>query len=156
MPVLRAAASVVIAAPASTVYGIIADYRIGHPAILPPQYFEDFVVEAGGQGAGTRIRFTMRSYGSRLPCQAYVTEPEPGRLLVETDERTGTTTRFLVEPLDGGRARVTFETDYHQARGPRGWLEALLVPRYLRTVYAAELQMLAERATLTARNTLSG
>jgi hypothetical protein len=142
-------------APASTVYGIIADYRIGHPAILPPQYFDDFVVEAGGQGAGTRIRFTMRSYGSRLQCQAHVTEPEPGRLLVETDERTGTTTRFLVEPLDGGRARVTFETDY-QARGLRGWLETLLVPRYLRTVYAAELQMLAERAALMARSAPSG
>ena len=144
MGVLRVTTSRTLAAPAATVYGILADYREGHPSILPPRYFEDFRVEAGGLGAGTRIRFTMRSYGSRVPCEALVAEPEPGRVLVETDSRTGTTTRFIVESLDPRRSRVTFETDYHTA-GIRGWLESLLVPRYLETVYAAELDLLQRR-----------
>src|SRR5262245_48401151 len=112
MGVLQVTASRTVTAPAATVYGIIADYRDGHPSILPPRYFEDYRVEAGGQGAGTRIRFTMRSYGNRVPCEALVTEPEPGRVLVESDPNTGTTTRFIIEPLDGGRSRVTFETSY--------------------------------------------
>src|SRR5262245_29614006 len=115
MPVLRVIASRTVAAPAALVYGILADYREGHPSILPPRYFEDFRVEAGGQGAGTRIRFTMRSYGNRVACQADVSEPEPGRVLVETDAKTGTTTRFVVEPVDPNRSRVMFETDYHTA-----------------------------------------
>lgn len=145
MPILRVKASAIIPAPAPTVYGIIADYRRSHASILPPRYFSDLQVEEGGQGAGTRIRFTVHAYGSRQIHRARVTEPEPGRVLVETDEDTGTPTRFVVEPLEAGKSRVTFETEY-RARGLRGWIEALLVPSYLRKVYAAELQLLARRA----------
>jgi hypothetical protein len=141
MTTVRVTAATIIDAPAATVYRILADYREGHPSILPPRYFEDFQVEAGGQGGGTRIRFTMRSYGRRVPCRAEVTEPEPGRVLVETDPSTGTTTRFVVEALEARRCRVTFETDYH-ARGLRGWLESRFVPGYLRAVYAEELELL--------------
>lgn len=137
-----------VSAPPATVYGIISDYHRGHPSILPPQYFEDLVVEAGGQGAGTRIRFTMKSYGTRTVCHARISEPEPGRVLVETDERTGSVTQFIVEPLADGQTRVTFDTEY-RARGLRGWIEALLVPAYLRKVYAAELELLAQRAEAT-------
>ena len=115
-----------------------------------PKYFENLQVEEGGQGAGTRIRFTMISFGSRLLCRARVTEPEPGRVLVETDEATGTTTRFIVEPLESCKTRVTFETDYH-AKGMRAWIEKLLVPGYLRKAYAAELELLKQRAVTEQR-----
>ncbi|MEO8453409.1 MAG: hypothetical protein ABI647_26730 [Gemmatimonadota bacterium] len=87
------------------VYGLIADDRKGHPSILPPQYFENLEVEEGGYGAGTRIRFTMLSYGTRRVCRAHVTEPEPGRVLVETDIETGTSTRFVPRYLDKVYAR---------------------------------------------------
>jgi hypothetical protein len=145
MPVLTVRASTNVPAPAALVYDLIADYRVGHPSILPPQYFQDLVVEEGGKGAGTLIRYTVLSYGTRQVARARVTEPEPGHILVETDERTGTETRFIVESLGEASARVTFETHY-QARGLRGWIEALLVPRYLRQVYAAELALLVQRA----------
>ncbi len=145
MPLLTVRASTIVSAPAATVYGLIADYRVGHPSILPPQYFRDLVVEEGGQGAGTVIRYTMLPYGAKEPARARVTEPEPGRILVETDERTGAMTRFIVEPLAGGKTRVTFETRY-PARGLRGWIEFFLVPRYLSKVYAAELALLTRRA----------
>ena len=47
------------------VYRIIADYRNGHPQILPKQ-FSNLCVDAGGYGAGTVIRFSMTVMGSRI------------------------------------------------------------------------------------------
>lgn len=145
MSTLRVDASAIIQAPPPVVYALIADYRHGHPSILPPEYFEDLVVEGGGQGAGTRVRFTMKAFGTKEVSRALITEPEPGRVLVETVEGRGIVTTFTVEPSTGGESKVTLTTDY-PAKGVRGWLEALVVPRYLRKVYAAELRLLARRA----------
>ena len=150
MPTLRIKASAVIPAPAPTLYDLIADYRQGHPSILPPQYFENLVVDEGGRGAGTKIHFTMRSFGTRTVLRADITEPEPGRVLVETYPETGNVTRFIVDPIEDRKTRVTFETEY-LARGLRGWIEALLVPRFLAKVYAAELNLLARRAVEASR-----
>lgn len=146
MPTLRVKAQATLPASPATIYGIIADYRVGHPAILPPQYFEGLAVDAGGTGAGTRIRYTMKAYGKRTACRASITEPEPGRVLVETEETTGSVTTFTVDALADGRSRVTFETVY-PAPGLLGWIESLVVPRYLAKVYAAELQLLARRSS---------
>jgi hypothetical protein len=78
--------------------------------------------------------------------RADVTEPVPGRELVETDVATGAATRFLVEPVSDGRAsRVTFETTWCRP-GLGGWAERCLAPRYLRKVYRAELALLNEEA----------
>ena len=152
MPVVRVTATAVVPASAAIVYGIIADYRRGHPSILPPKYLEDLIVESGGYGEGTTIRFTMRSFGTRHVSHARITEPEPGRVLVETDHQTGTVTTFLVEGVTDSSTRVTFVTDYH-ARGLRGRIEALLVPAYLKKVYAEELDLLAVRAAEAVRGT---
>ncbi len=51
----RIVASSFIRAPASQVYAIIADYRNGHPRILPQPYFVSLNVDQGGIGAGTAI-----------------------------------------------------------------------------------------------------
>src|SRR5262249_9888794 len=131
---VRVVESLEIPAPAATVYGLIADYRVGHPSILPPEFFRDLVVERGGYGAGTVIRFTMVACGRETHARATVTEPEPGRVLLETDEATGTTTHFIVEPLAADRTRVTFETLWPR-KGLLGWVVGLMVPGYLRTVY---------------------
>jgi len=134
--------SSIVAAPAAVVYGILADYRDGHPSILPRRYFDGLEVETGGLGAGTRIRFRMRAFGAVRSVRADVTEPIPGRELVETDVTTGAATRFLVEPVSDGRAsRVTFETSWRRG-GLGGWAERCLAPGYLRRVYRAELALL--------------
>ena len=139
-------ATTIVGAPAPVVYGILADYHEGHPAILPPRYFDGFEVETGGRGAGTRIRFRMRAFGQTRSVRADVTEPVPGRELVETDMATGAATRFLVEPVSDGRAsRVTFETTWCRA-GIGGWAERWFAPHYLRKVYRAELALLDEAA----------
>jgi hypothetical protein len=63
MPFIRAAESLEIPAPSQVVYDIIADYREGHPRILPPEYFGRLEVDVGGRGAGTKIRFEMKAFG---------------------------------------------------------------------------------------------
>lgn len=141
MPVIRASESLVIAAPAATVYDIIADYREGHPRILPPEYFGRLDVEAGGRGSGTRIRFEMKAFGRATVASGLVTEPTPGRELVETLD-SGIVTTFLVESLAPDSSRVTITTQYERP-GLRGWIESLLSPGYLRRVYQAELALLA-------------
>jgi hypothetical protein len=146
VPEIRVSQSAIVSAPAPVVYGIIADYREGHPAILPRPFFQGLEVESGGVGAGTRIRVRMRALGKVRTLHAAVTEPVPGRELVETYVETGAATRFLVEPADDGRAsRVTFETSWRRG-GFAGWVERWLVPPYLRGVYRAELALLEQEA----------
>lgn len=132
--------------PAAAAYAVIADYRDGHPRILPPA-FHGLTVEEGGVGAGTVIRFAMRVLGRDTWTRAAITEPEPGRVLVETglDDSTVVTT-FTVEPLDGGRrARVRFDTVWTQG-GLGGWIARLVAPAMLRRVYAQEMALLAQVA----------
>jgi len=150
MAEIFASSSAVIPAPPGTVYRLIADYEHGHPSILPPEYFPSLTVEAGGFGAGTRINFEMRAFGRVSRVRANITEPEPGRRLVETAPELGLETEFLVEPVGSGeRSRTTIATRYRRP-GVRGWLERLVVPRFLRRVYDAELRLLAKRAQAAA------
>lgn len=135
-----------VGAPADVVYGIIADYRNGHPQILPKQYFEWLEVEQGGRGEGTVIRFQMRVLGQTRVLRAVVTEPEPGRVLVETDTGgAGPVTTFTVEPEESG-SRVTFSTELTSARGPVGVLERFVLKRILRRIYRRELEQLGRVA----------
>ena len=145
MTTIRAMASAVIPAPAEVVYGIITDYHTGHPRILPPAYFAGLVVERGGVGAGTRIRCQMRSFGRTRTFRADITEPEPGRRLVETLLDSDIVTVFTVDHASGSSSLVAIETRYERT-GLRGLVERLLSPPFLRKVYRAELDALAATA----------
>lgn len=140
-------AEAAIDAPPAVVYGLIADYRRGHPRILPSPYFQDLIVEQGsGVGAGTLIRYKARLGGVTRELRAQVTEPEPGRVLVETDLDTGVRSTFTVAPRDEGRGtHVTIATEF-PPRGLRGWLEAMFARRLLPKIYALELANLARIA----------
>jgi hypothetical protein len=135
-------------APPERVYAIIADYRVGHPAILPKQ-FTSLVVETGGTGAGTVIRCELRVLGQKQAFRAAVTEPQPGRVLVETIiEGDPLVTSFTVDPADGGRAsEVTISSVITRKPGVRGIIERFLSPRILAPMYRDELQLLNEYAT---------
>lgn len=151
MPRINATASAVVDAAPATVYGIIADYRNEHPHILPPTFFRNLTAERGGVGAGTRIRFEMTAFGKTRTVWGDVTEPEPGRVLVETYPETATETTFIVDPIDGGRsAKVTIVTAWTRP-GLQGLVEQVLAPRLLRKVYAEELALLAQRARLRSQ-----
>lgn len=136
-------ASATIDAPASKLYEILANYREGHPAILPRPPFVGLEVEQGGVGAGTIIRVTMRALGRDQFFRAVVSEPEPGRTLVETND-TGYVTTFIVDPdTSGERSKVTISTEPPARPGVGGALERLFVGRFLRTAYERELENLA-------------
>jgi len=139
--------SAIIGAPAERVYEIIADYHEGHPAILPTRYFTNLKVLEGGQGVGTSIVVQMNVFGSKALLNLRVTKAEPGRLLVEEDEVTGTVTTFSLEPLADGQTRVTIATETRTSPGLRGLLEKVMNPPITRRIYREELQKLAEVAT---------
>lgn len=122
---------------------MLADYREGHPAILPKRYFPWFAIEKGETGAGTAIRFAFHLPGARRTVRALVAEPEPGRILTETDLDNGAVTRFLVEPTaDEWVSQVTIETTWDR-HGLAGWVERWLAPSFLERVYLEELSNLA-------------
>lgn len=157
------AASAVLAAPADRVYAAIADYRDAHPRILPRPEFVDLEVEAGGYGAGTRIRYSMRAFGRTRSGRAEISEPEPGRVLVERDATNDLVTTFIVEPVDAPagaespRTRVTISTELRVSRNGRGLatrLERALAAPFLRKLYLrelAQLEVVASEHAVVAR-----
>jgi hypothetical protein len=142
--VVRAAAEI-DGAPAE-VYALLSDYRVGHPSILPKPYFKEVIVEEGGQGAGTVVRVLMAVMGKDYPYHLIVSEPEPGRVLQETDLEQDLVTTFTSDPLSGGlQTRLTITTTLKASPGLKGALEKLLYPMTLRPIYKKELQNIAAR-----------
>lgn len=126
------------------VYTLLADYRQGHPRILPPAYFTGLEVERGGIGAGTVFRVQMRAMGQTATYHMEVSEPAPGRVLVETDAAAGVVTTFTVTPVDGGqRARLSIATEWAPKGGLPGLIERLVTPPVARHIYRAELRQAA-------------
>ena len=140
----KLSASALIEVPAQKVYEIIADYNNGHPRILPKPPFVALRVEEGGTGAGSMILIEMRVLGQIQTIRSVVTEPEPGRVLVETNDN-GYVTTFTVEPrAEGQHAHVTIETDMSGGRGGLlGVFERWFVARLMRPAFARELENLA-------------
>jgi uncharacterized protein YndB with AHSA1/START domain len=137
-------ASKLISAPAQTVYDLIADYRNGHPHILPKPYFVSLEVEQGGYGAGTIINYQMQLMGRIQSFHSTITEPEPGHILVETDRNTGAVTTFTVDPrVNGQEAFVTITTATNVPGGILGKIQGWLTTQLLRPIYLKELDQLA-------------
>jgi hypothetical protein len=148
---LRVEARANVGAAAPDVYRMIADYRTGHTRIIPPRYFRNLEVEKGGYGAGTLIRYDLLAFGTTYHARARVTEPEPGRVLVETDLEKGAVTTFTVQPLGVSESRVTIATEMPIRSGLVGWLERAMTGSFLRRVYAAELAQLDSEVRAGAR-----
>lgn len=135
----------IIDATPQQIYAVISDYKQGHPAILPKPYFEDLIVEQGGQGEGTVALAKMNVMGVRRTFRMVITEPEPGRVLREVDEQAGVDTRFVIEPLEGGKkSKITIITDSKVSAGFAGLMERLMNPPITRRIYKQELQQLAD------------
>ncbi|HSP14553.1 MAG TPA: SRPBCC family protein [Thermoanaerobaculia bacterium] len=129
----------------SRVYSIIADYHFGHPAILPPKYFKKLEVLAGGTGAGTRVRGNVEVLGRRITFEHVVSEPEPGRTLVESDVTGSSTTHFIVDAIDSGLGtQITIQTQFRTEReGLLGRIERWSTAATLKRIYEQELAILA-------------
>ncbi len=140
MGTVRASAERLVDAPADVVYGCIADMRDHHPHFLPPA-FSGFQVESGGVGAGTVVRFTVTAGGRQREYRMEVSEPEPGRMLTESDTNSSLVTTFVVEPRgDASSVRVT--TTWTGAGGIGGFFERRFAPNAMERIYADELDRL--------------
>ena len=127
-------------APADTVYRYIADMREHHPHFLPPA-FSDFRVESGGVGAGTIVRYKMTAGGRTREIRAKVAEPEPGKILTESDTGSSAVTTFTVSP-QGAASLVRISTTWDGAGGIGGLFERMFAPRVMRAIYTDELDRL--------------
>ena len=131
-----------VRAPADRVYDLIADYRSGHPRIVPAKYFSNLLVERGGRGAGTVITYEMKLVGKVRKARARITEPHPGRELVETVEGDGIVTTFRVEPTGAAASDVTISTNFPTRGGVLGSLEGIMVRKLLTPIYREELALI--------------
>ena len=138
-------ATEVLDARPEDVYTTIADYRKGHPSILPKESLYDLQVEEGGYGAGTIIRFKSRILGVEQSFYQLVSEPEPARVFVEQDIDSvqNLATTFTVIPLEQGqKSHVEIATTMNTSPGLKGIFERIAFPIVLPPVYRKELKLL--------------
>src|SRR5262249_17076451 len=115
-----ASAERTIAAPAGDVYRYLADMQL-QSRFLPPPFF-DYQVEQGGVGEGSVVRFKIKFAGGVRELRMQVTEPEPGRTLVQTDtEGSGLVRTFTVTP-QGERALVNITSSFDGESGVAGFV----------------------------------
>ena len=133
-----------VEAPADAVYRYVADMREHHPRYLPAA-FSDFQVESGGTGAGTVTRFKVTAGGRTREYRMRVDEPEPGRVLTESDTGSSLVTTTTVAS-QGGASLVTISTSWNGAGGIGGFFEKMFAPRAMRAIYTDELERLAAYA----------
>lgn len=126
-------------------YGILRDYAHGHPKILPREHFTSVSVLKGGQGTGTVVKLTMRAFGSEVTNVMTVTEPEPGRLIVERDDDAGVVTSFSLTPIEGSsKTSLRIATEWKAKPGIKGFIEGVLTPCVARMMYKKEFRKIAE------------
>ena len=147
MKYYRVSASRRVDAPPAQVYAVIADYRQHHPNIVPPEYFGRLDVLEGGVGAGTRTRVEMRVLGKTHVFEQLVTEPEPGRVLMEANQDGSAVTTFTVEAAGASASQVTITTDLAMRPGLTGLLERVAASILFPRIYTRELARLASYVT---------
>jgi uncharacterized protein YndB with AHSA1/START domain len=140
---MRVSESAIIPAPPQRVYRVLADYHQHHPRIVPPKYFKKLEVLQGGTGAGTRTRITMRVLGATRVFEHVVSEPEPGRVLVEAEPDGSNPTTFTVDPAGDAATRLTISTELKGRPGVAAAIERWLSARVLPGIYRAELARIA-------------
>ena len=133
-----------IDAPADEVYSYLADMHL-HQRFLPPA-FSDFKIEQGGVGAGTVTSFKITAGGRTRSYRMQVSEPAPGRTLVETDTGSSLVTTYNVAP-QGGKSLVSITTSWDGASGIGGFFERTFAPRAVERLYNEALDRLNAYAT---------
>jgi hypothetical protein len=150
---IKVKASAVLEARPEDVYATIADYHQGHPNILPKENLYDLQVEQGGYGEGTIIRFKARILGIEQSLRHRVSEPEPGRVLVEQDIDTmqNETNIFTVTPLEQGqKSHVEIAVVTNASPGLKGLVERVVILSIFPSMLRKELKLLeavAQRRT---------
>lgn len=123
-----------IGAPAERVRAAVADYAQTRRQILTEQ-FDDYRVEAGGHGPGTRAHWTLAATRKRVrDVLVDVADGGEGRL-VERDANSSMVTTWTVGPAGPDRSTVTIESTWNGAGGIGGFFERRFAPKGLRRIY---------------------
>jgi hypothetical protein len=141
-----ATAERVVRAPADVVRAALADYATTRPAVLPEQYSE-YRVDAGGEGAGTRVHWRLQATSKRVREQDVVVTEGPGGALVESDANSSMVTTWTVHPADAGASTVRARTTWNGAGGIGGFFERTFAPRGLARIHEALLERLERTVT---------
>ena len=136
-----------VRAPAEQVRTALADYEGTRRRVLGEQ-FSDYRVEAGGQGAGTRVHWRFAATQKRVRDQL-LDVTEPAGTLVESDANSSMVTTWTVVPADAGTSTVRVRTTWNGAGGIGGFFERTFAPKGLRRVHEQILERLD--AELAAR-----
>jgi hypothetical protein len=147
MATLTIEVSDTIPANVEAVYAVIADYKIGHQAILPRPAFQEMKIIEGGFGAGTRLKLHVRIWGQSYYYEQIVEEPVQGRVIVERDVNTGQVSTFTLEPLSNTFTKVTISSEAPLSKGFKGILERISQPSIISKLFKTELKNLAEYVT---------
>ncbi|HEY1538525.1 MAG TPA: SRPBCC family protein [Solirubrobacteraceae bacterium] len=128
-----------VGAPADLTYRLIADDS--HHVKFLPDAITDFEVVEGGVGAGTLHRFKVNAGNRVREYLMRVDEPQPGKVITETDENSSLVTTFTVSPA-GDTCSVRIQTQWNGASGIGGFFERTFAPKVMRKIYADELARL--------------
>lgn len=134
----------VINAPSSVIYNVLRDYQEGHKHILPSPYFKSWQVIKGGLGEGTEVLFTIDVYGQQTHYHHIISEPEPGRIICESDQYTPQYSTFTLDPIGRNKTCVTIFSAMPVSRGIKGLMERLFQPTIVRAIFRKELQNIAD------------
>jgi hypothetical protein len=150
---VEAHAETTIDARPSAVYEVLADYTSHHPRIMPPSLFSKLEVESGGMGAGTVFHITLRIAGKKQRLHMRVGEPEPGRVLTETNLDTGVVTAFTVTPADSDSStKARISSEWETKGGFGGLIDRTMTPLLMRWIFGKQLRELDRymRSTLAS------
>jgi hypothetical protein len=143
-----ATAERVVRAPAEVVRAALADYTTTRPAVLPEQYSE-YRVDAGGQGAGTRVHWRLQATSKRVREQDVVVTAGRDGGLVESDANSSMVTTWTVESVDTGGSLVRGRTTWTGAGGIGGFFERTFAPKGMARIHEAFLDRLERAVTRT-------
>ena len=135
----------IVDAPAEVVYRYLADMHL-QAQFLPPPFY-DFKVLEGGKGAGSVISFKIKSAGGVQELRMELSEPEPGRTLVETNIGGRGLVRTFTVTARGKQALVNISSTFEGETGGAGFVEGIIAPRRLHRIYIEELTRLNDYAT---------
>ena len=136
-----ATAERIVHAPSERVIAALADYVGVRPRLLPEQ-FSDYQVEAGGQGAGTRVHWRFAATSKRVREQLLTVTQPSADTLVESDANSSMVTTWTVHPAGDGATTVRVRTTWNGAGGIGGFFERTFAPKGLRRVYDQLLERL--------------
>ena len=134
-----------VAASPQRVRAFLVDYQNNRPRILPAEYFRDYRVEQGGDGAGTVISYRLRAGGRERAYRMRVEEPmEDGPILEERDTGSSLVTTWTLSPAgEGEQTMVSLTSRWEGASGIGGFFERMFAPRALRRLYGEVLEKLS-------------